>query len=214
MDPKTIEAYDTHASVFAARYRSGDRVPVERLKLAFGHRAHILDIGVGSGVDMARFLEAGYDVRGLEPSQVLMETALEHFPRLQGRLTQGAIPLQEDELLQRWQSHFDGIFCSAVLMHIAPDRQQLALEEMYRMLKPEGRLLLTVSSNRSGLDEQGRDEYQRYYAELSEERVLELSQNAGFVQQQTWHDADKWHRAGLVWASYLFEKPKRKLSAG
>ena len=91
-------------------------------------------------------------------------------------------------------------------MHIAADRQQNALEQMYAMLKVEGRLLLTVSSNREGLDEQGRDEYQRYYADLSGERVLELSQRTGFTHLQTWHDADKWHREGLVWASYLFEK--------
>jgi SAM-dependent methyltransferase len=208
MDPKTIQAYDTHADVFAARYRSGERVPVERLKQAFGHRSQILDIGVGSGVDMSRFLDAGYDVRGLEPSLMLMQSALTHFPRLQGRIWQGALPMLDEELLESWKSHFTGIFCSAVLMHIAYERQQTALEQMYAMLKPEGRLLLTVSSNREGLDEQGRDEYSRYYAELSEDRVLELGQNAGFTQKQTWHDADKWHRKGLVWGSYLFEKPK------
>ncbi|MGZ0655252.1 class I SAM-dependent methyltransferase [Coraliomargarita sp. W4R53] len=209
MDSKTIQAYDTHAATFAARYRSGDRVPVERLKQAFGHRSQILDIGVGSGVDMSRFLEAGYDVRGLEPSIMLMQTALKHFPRLQGRIWQGALPMLDEELITSWNSHFSGIFCSAVLMHIVYERQQAALEQMYAMLKPEGRLLLTVSSHREGLDEQGRDEYNRYYAELSEERVLQLSQDAGFTQIQAWHDPDKWHRNGLVWASYLFEKPKR-----
>ncbi|MDQ8195323.1 class I SAM-dependent methyltransferase [Coraliomargarita sp. SDUM461004] len=208
MDPKTIEAYDTHAAVFAARYRSGERVPVERLKLAFGHRWQILDIGVGSGVDMSRFLDAGYDVRGVEPSLMLMQTALKHFPRLQGRIWQGSLPMADTELFESWQSHYMGIFCSAVLMHIAYDQQPLALEQMYAMLKPEGRLLLTVSSGRTGLNAQGRDEYNRFYAELSEDRVLELAQHAGFIQQQTWHDADKWHREGLVWASYLFEKPK------
>jgi SAM-dependent methyltransferase len=209
MDPKTIQAYDTHAETFAARYRAGERVPVERLKQAFGHRAQILDIGVGSGVDMSRFLNAGYDVRGLEPSGVLMQTATEHFPRLEGRIRQGALPMSDDSLIADWQSNFRGIFCSAVLMHIADDEQQSALKQMYTMLKPEGRLLLTVSSNREGLDEHRRDEYNRYYAELPEARVLQLCQNSGFEHIQTWHDADKWNRKGLVWASYLFEKPKK-----
>jgi len=208
MDPQTIQAYDTHAATFAARYRSGERVPVERLKQAFGHRSQILDIGVGSGVDMARFLDAGYDVRGLEPSAVLMQTASKHFPRLQGRIWQGALPMIDEELIENWNSHFSGIFCSAVLMHIAYAEQQPALEQMYKMLKPEGRLLLTISKNREGLDEQRRDEYNRYYAELPEERVLQLCQNAGFTHIQTWHDNDKWHRQGLVWDSYLFEKSK------
>jgi SAM-dependent methyltransferase len=209
MDPKTIQAYDTHAETFAARYRSGERVPVERLKQAFGHRSQILDIGVGSGVDMSRFLESGYDVRGLEPSIVLMQTATKHFPRLLGRIWQGALPMKDEELIQNWASHFSGIFCSAVLMHIAYDEQQTALKQMFAMLKPEGRLLLTVSSNREGLNEQRRDEYNRYYAELPEDRVLQLGENAGFNHVQTWHDADKWHRKGLVWGSYLFEKPKK-----
>jgi 2-polyprenyl-3-methyl-5-hydroxy-6-metoxy-1,4-benzoquinol methylase len=208
MDPKTIEAYDTHANTFAARYRSGDRVPVERLKQAFGHRSQILDIGVGSGVDMASFLEAGYDVRGLEPSEVLAQTAATHFPRLLGRIRQGALPITDEKLMESWKSQYTGIFCSAVLMHIRDEQQQLALKQMFAMLKPEGRLLLIVSSDREGLDEERRDEYNRFYAKLPEERVLKLCENAGFTHVQTWRDDDKWERKGLEWASYLLEKEK------
>ncbi|WP_309397709.1 class I SAM-dependent methyltransferase [Cerasicoccus maritimus] len=201
----TIEAYDTHGDSFARRYRNGARAPIERLKQAFGHRYPILEIGIGGGIDMDRLLEAGYDSRGLEPAITLIDGAVKHFPRLKGRITQGALPLN-GELLTRWHGHFRGILCSAVLMHLKEEEQGVAIQNMYDLLRINGRLFLTVSATRDGLNEERRDEYNRYYAELPYERVIALADVVGFELVQAWHDDDQWHRRGLEWTSYVFEK--------
>lgn len=205
MDAPTIEAYNCHAEALSERYRGRQRVSVEQLKVAFGYRSRILDVGAGSGADMAHLLDAGYDVMGLEPSEALRQSACQHFPRVQGRLFAGGLPL-DSELAQRWRHRFSGILCCAVLMHIPPTLQLTALQDLYDLLSNQGRLLLVTSGDREGLDTQRRDAMGRLYTALPEKRVEELARQADFRLLEVMHDEDQWNRRGLDWASFLLEK--------
>lgn len=209
MDTQTINAYEQHGADFAKRYRAITRVSTERYKAAFGYRARILDIGAGSGVDMAHLLESGYDVIGIEPSATLRRETLEHFPQLHARLHDAAMPLSEEHL-KKWHRRFEGIMCSAVFMHLNKDEQKRAIHNIYDLLKPEGRLMLTVSATRNGLDDQRRDEFGRYYAELSKERVHSLCESAGLSIVEIWNTDDQWQRSDISWSTYLAEKTSTK----
>jgi hypothetical protein len=212
MDPLTLKAYEQHGADFARRYRSGQRVPIERLKFAFPSRSKIMEIGVGSGIDMARLLDEGYDISGIEPSSMLLNEAITHFPQLSQRLHEAALPLEE-AFLSRWRARFSGILCSAVLMHLKEAQQQTAMHQLCELLEPQGRLVLTVSATRDGLNDERRDEFGRLYAYLPALQVEKLLVSADFNLVQTWENDDQWHRRGLRWTTYLAERcPVRKRS--
>ncbi len=209
MDKQTIDAYELYGADFAHRYRTGERVPMARFKEAFEQKLKVIEIGVGSGSDMARLLDAGYDVTGLEPSSTLRREALEHFPQLASRIHNESLPLSVN-FLANLRGAFGGVLCSAVLMHIAPDKHQRALLDMAELLEPQGRLLLTVSATRDGLDDERRDEFGRFYAELPNDYLQSLFASTPFRVIHIWHNEDQWHRHGLQWITYLAEKSADK----
>ena len=90
---------------------------------------HVLDAGAGDGtlVRSIRNAANGSEVRGVDlvPKNDDVE---------QGDLTQ----------LDFGNSTFDTLFCSEVIEHMTPDDMQKTLDELTRVLKPGGRLVLTT----------------------------------------------------------------------
>jgi hypothetical protein len=205
MDDQTISAYDAFASEFTKRYREGERIPIQRICDAFWGCRQLLEIGAGSGVDASRFIQAGFDYTGLEPSLGLIANSIQHFPELLGRIHHGALPL-DATLCESWCSRFDAVFCSAVFMHIPAALRPRCMEHLTYVLRPTGKLFLTISENRDGLDESFRDTFGRLYIPLSEKEVIELAKATGLILLKQWDDPDEWQRRGLHWKSYLFEK--------
>jgi 2-polyprenyl-3-methyl-5-hydroxy-6-metoxy-1,4-benzoquinol methylase len=205
MDAKTIEAYNKHGKAFSKRYRSGQRLPMERLKAAFSKGKRILEVGAGSGIDAAGLLSEGFDITAIEPSALFIEEALEHFPQLKGRILQLALPLDEATKAD-WKDRFDGILCSAVFMHITTQLRQQAMQDLACILKPAGQLMLSISTFRNGLDDDNRDEFGRLYIPMLDEETRQLIDATGFQIITQWDDDDQWHRRGLNWKSYQLEK--------
>lgn len=87
----------------------------------------ILDAGCGEGVLVREYRERGYDILGMDlnyASEVVM---------------QGSILATGFE-----DGRFDRVLCLDVLEHLSFSDQELALAEFARILKPEGKLLLSV----------------------------------------------------------------------
>ncbi len=95
-------------------------------------------------------------------------------------------------------------------MHVPEEDQPSAMEGVGKVLRSGGRLMLTVSATRDGLDAARRDEFGRFYAELPPDRVHGLCEAAGLRIIQTWNDDDAFHRRGLQWSAYLAEKTVSK----
>lgn len=107
-------------------------------QLRLPHDAEILEVGSGTGANLALLARFGR-VTGLEMEQRAIGLARRSLgPRDDIRLLQGRCPEDLDRLGQR----FDLVCLFDVLEHIAQDRQ--ALERLKSVLKPGGRLLLTV----------------------------------------------------------------------
>jgi SAM-dependent methyltransferase len=142
MDRRTIEHYDRNAAELAARYRSLNIArSAEQFREAFPNRgARILDVGSGSGRDV-HHLGIGCDAFGCEPSEAMRADCVRHYPDLKGRILPFGIPLPEDA---DTGGEFDGILCSAVLMHV-PETELFAVAfSLRRLLRTKGRLLLSV----------------------------------------------------------------------
>lgn len=110
-------AYSQRAALLQREVREGDRV---------------LDLGCGAG----RFLAGLDDAIGVEIAEHATERARKNVPGADIRLLEpdGSLPLGHGEI--------DLVWCSEVLEHL-PDVAH-ALLEIRRVLKPDGRVLITV----------------------------------------------------------------------
>lgn len=203
MDERTIDCYERHAAETSARHRSLDPTPWRaRFLSAFARSGRILDVGCGCGRDLELLLELGFDARGTEPSAAMRAEAERAYPALAGRILPCALPLPDPAALG---GPFDGIVCSAVLMHVPEDELPEAVGSLRRALRPGGRLWLTVPGKRSGLDGDERDGGGRLFRDLPAARLLALGRAAGLRALSTWEEPDRLGRAEIRWRGYLLE---------
>jgi SAM-dependent methyltransferase len=96
----------------------------------------VLDLGCGAGRFVAALRDAGADPVGVELAEAALERARNNVPGADLRLVapDGSLPLDHGEV--------DLVWCSEVLEHV-PDTVAL-LTEVRRVLRPGGRLLVTV----------------------------------------------------------------------
>lgn len=98
---------------------------------------HILDAGCGSGPTLVDLVDAGATVVGIDSSQAMLDVARRRLgpgPELQ--VADLSDPLPFDGAV------FDDVVCSLALHYL--ERWRSPLEEMKRVLKPRGRLVLSV----------------------------------------------------------------------
>ena len=96
----------------------------------------VLDLGCGAGRFVAALREAGAEPVGVELAEAALERARANAPGADLRLVadDGSLPLEHASV--------DLVWCSEVLEHV-PDTAHLLLE-VRRVLRPGGRLLVTV----------------------------------------------------------------------
>ncbi len=98
---------------------------------------HVLDLGCGNGRLYQVIAKKQAHYSGLDQSEGLINIAKEKFPEAEFVLGEmSALPFADDS--------FDLIFCIAAFNHIYGRETQLqCLREMYRVLKSEGKILMT-----------------------------------------------------------------------
>lgn len=140
-----IAGYDAEGADLAARYDSLRSENVHRAVAAFipeGEGRVALDVGAGSGRDAAWLKRLGFDVVAVEPAQGLRAAGMS--------LHAGdAIHWLDDRLPALAATHrlglaFDLILLSAVFMHVRPEDRPRAFRKIATLLKPGGRLLISV----------------------------------------------------------------------
>lgn len=202
MDPKTLAYYTENATEIARRYESVVSPVEPYFAFAFTPGARVLDVGCGSGRDAARLLGSGYDAYGIEPVEALRHAAMAVHPELAGRIDEGGLPGTGDA----FGGEFDGILCSAVLMHV-PDTDLLdAALALRRLLKPGGRLLLSIPASRGDLLSGDRDANGRLFSPYSADEISLLLERLGFGPISRWESDDALGRSGTSWTTLLLER--------
>ena len=201
MDPTTIAFYSNNASAVAARYESVVNSLSHHFSTAFHPKSKLLDIGFGSGRDLAVLVKSGHDCYGIDPTAELIDVACELHPELQGKLIQGALP----DLDPPFGGQFDGVLCSAVLMHLPVDQLGIAAAAIARCLRVGGRLLYSVPSKRLDVVEDDRDVNGRLFIPDLNDRIQDLLKGQGFTPISSWTNADSMGRDAVEWKSVLME---------
>lgn len=202
MDAPTIAYYDENAPYLAETYGVVGGAWHNRLNHALRRAETVLDIGCGTGRDLAHLLLAGKDAYGADPSAPMLEEAANHLTSMgldpEGRLFQTGLP--EPSGLPF--AEFDAVIACASLMHLSPGDLPGALDSICGLLKPGGGFLLLTSASRPQIDpETRRDPTQRLFTELSREVLEPLLEKAGFALESTIAMPDGLGRAGHTWLS-------------
>ncbi len=146
----------------------------------------LLDIGIGSGANLQKFVELGLFTIGVDISAKMIEVAHEICPK--------AVLIQGNFLDIRFSdSSFEGIIARAII-HLFPKSEAIRfLEKAFNMLVPNGALFLatTVSEEpREGFSEKnfrGRTvlRYRKHWTE--EEIIGELVRVGYIIQDKSFH---------------------------
>lgn len=205
-DRQTLDYYAAHGGTLAQRYHAVEGGVSTHFDTAFKGMDTILDIGCGSGRDLVRLLQRRHAATGCDNCQAMLEAAAQAC-RAAGfaetRLVSDGLP----ELASFEDAAFDGVLCSAVLMHLPDEHLFDAIYGMRRVLRPGGRLLLSIPASRPDVDPKTRRDPQgRYFADLPPAKLKLLLERVGFrhVWEQITEDAQG--RADTTWATLLFEK--------
>jgi SAM-dependent methyltransferase len=202
MDQSTLAFYANNAATVAARYESVVSSLSNHFATAFHPHSKLLDIGFGSGRDLSVLVKQGHDCYGIDPTVELIDIAGGLHPELKGKLAQGALP----ELEPPFGGHFDGVLCSAVLMHLPVEELGRAAVAIARCLRFGGRLLYSVPSKRLDVVEGDRDANGRLFIPDRDDRIQGLFLAQGFNHISSWTNADSMGRGDVEWKSVLMER--------
>jgi ubiquinone/menaquinone biosynthesis C-methylase UbiE len=135
----------TGYNAIAAQYlatRTEDSADVQLLgeliqRLARG--AHVLDAGCGAGVPVTRILSRFFRVTGVDFSEAQIELARQLVPDAQ-------FVCQDMTELTFPDNSFDAVVSYYAIIHIPREEHRQLLANFYRMLKPEGLVLLCLGA--------------------------------------------------------------------
>lgn len=202
MDIQTLAYYSANADEVARRYESAPSSLVGRFPSAFVPGGRILDIGCGSGRDLAELARQGFQPYGMDGTPELVQLAQDLHPELKGKVVQGLLP----NSAVPFGGNFDGVLCSAVLMHIEPVDLPAVVEFIRDCMKPGGQLLYSVPSKRLDVTSSGnRDVAGRLFVPDSAGRLQRLFENADYKLLESWVNSDSLGRDEVEWVSVLMK---------
>lgn len=213
MDLRTDDFYRRYAGRLASQPESPRSAMLPMIEAALPRGSRVLDVGAGAGRDVAGMLAAGLDAYGVEPSAEMRDRALVQFPELAGRLRDGTLPDLGRPFVDVAPDGFDGVVCSAVLMHVGEEALPDALSALAATLRRSGDggraapgtvMLLSLPEQLDGSLAEGRDVEGRRFANHAPERVAALLAPTGLsLAAHTASDAvlsttgTRWHTLTL-----------------
>lgn len=182
MDLKTLETYNKLAAKYSDDWLS-QPAPIEIHEIVRAHfkkGAPTVDIGCGSGRDVAWLNNEGYPCLGYDGSDGLLSEARKRFPQFQ--FLKSLLP----KLTEIPDGSYDNVACETVMMHLPEGEQLEAFQNLLRVVKPGG--VLHLSWRFPEIDhEASRDENHRLYAPVNAQALIDYASqvNAEILEYKT-----------------------------
>jgi SAM-dependent methyltransferase len=199
-DQATAQFYESYVEQDAIRAEAPHSAISRYFDLAFKAGDKVLDIGSGSGRDLAVLIGKGVDAYGIEPNDAMRTFALKKHPQLADRVRPGSLPM----IGMPFGGNFDGVVCSAVLMPIPEEQFLKSWESIRQVLKPNGKVLFSLPAMRPDLLMGDRDEEGRFFRNHSPGLVGAVLASLGFSRVDLGAQAISAF-PDVTWSIYLFE---------
>ena len=197
MDRQTIDVYNSQARDLSAQYRSLHPDALLDTVRGFFHRGgETADIGCGSGRDVAWLQAQGFDAIGYDASPNMLACARTSYPDCS--FIESALP----DLRGVADARFANILCSGVLMHVPRSDLISAVFNLARVLRSDGRLILSYRASRS--DEE-REPDGRLFTSITTGKLVLLLESVGFRIAATTQMPDP-PRPDIEWTVVIAEK--------
>ena len=139
--------YSSHSEEYIAATIHADMSSIYVLFEPLLHGKRILDVGFGSGRDLAYFQSKGYEAYGIDTEPSFVQRAFKAGFRV----------AQADVRTYETNQKFDGIWACASLLHLSKKDMVQAVERLKGMLKQNGVLFVSLKEGDSEIvDEKGR----------------------------------------------------------
>jgi SAM-dependent methyltransferase len=207
VDTRTLQYYSEHSVELARKYATAVGGVSQHFQEAWPSCSRILDIGFGSGRDLLQLTQAGHTVFGVDACEAMVDRAIEecHLQHVDtnGRFFCETLP----DLCSFKDNEFDGVLCSGVLMHVPESRIFDSVYTIRRILKPGGRLLVSIPSRNSDVDPGSRrDADGRLFINLPPEKLQLLLERVGFRFIWSKTSDDSLGRESRTWTVMLLAK--------
>lgn len=195
----TMEYYDRAAAEWAERGYAQDS-ELECLRdflnmLPKGSK--ILDLCCGAGYESKRILNLGYDAVGIDFSRESIKIARQENPTI--------VFYQEDILCDySYIGAVDAIIVIAGLVHIETTKLPLAFEQMHKVLKKEGKVLVSIRKGSGKIEDKslteiGGVQYDRNFIAHTLDELINATEGLFSYQGEMRSDMP-------VWKNYVFRK--------
>jgi ubiquinone/menaquinone biosynthesis C-methylase UbiE len=162
----------------------------------------ILDVGCAGGRESKVLTEKGFNVVGIDLVDEFLDEAKKNAPKAEF--------IKMDLLnIDFPKESFDGIWASAVLLHIKKEDIPNILKKFYEILKPEGKLFVAVKFGEGytyTTDKLSKEN--RLMVLYTQEEMDRLVQEAGFNFLSNELVPDDAGREDIKWIRLVAEKPK------
>ena len=189
MQDRTIQYYKDNAGNYVKQTVNADMGGTYVDFLAYiPQGGRILDVGFGSGRDLAYFSKQGYLAHGIDlVEEFVLRARKEGLSAKLGNFHD--LPFKEE---------FDGIWACASLLH--SDNLPLAFENLSRALKVGGVFYLSMKYGKGkGMDGE------RFYQYVDEEMLISLAKNFGLTVEKITKTEDTLGRS-QVWLNVILHK--------
>lgn len=175
-------AYDHIVLEYAKRnhFRMADNLVALAQELAqyLGQNGRLVDIGCGTGRDMAWF-----ELQGIKPVGIDLSMGMLGYARENVR---GDLATMNMRYLGFRNAFFDGAWCCASLLHLPKTEALYALQEIHRILRHGGMLILSIQEgNGETWEENFAPGVERFFARYQGNEMADILNRNGFTVRKT-----------------------------
>jgi len=133
-----VSLYDKVASSVAEIYERQNHIEwIQRFAKQIPKGGRILDLGCGTGKDVAIFNDLGFKASGIDGSAGMLSEAAKIHPNIK-------VAFGDVRKLEFPDNFFDGVWSWSVITHLKDEDKKSALKEVYRVLKSGGTFAQTI----------------------------------------------------------------------
>lgn len=189
MNPSTIDFYNKNAAQYVEQTQNVlNSEEIGRFCSKLKPKAHILDIGAGSGRDSRYFLDNGFEVTAIDACAQIAQIASK-------KISQHVIVM--DMLDIAWDNKFDAAWASASLLHLTKKEFNTVLDKIICALKPDATLYFSLKSGTG----EGFDSKNRFFSYYSITEINSILKTKGFQDIQITTSGDSMGRDDTLWLS-------------